>query len=701
MQLAAVSLDEDEDHAMNLRATQAEPEAAPRPAAMKFTYASGSRPLDGYTLKRGIGRGGFGEVYYATSDAGKELALKLIRRNLDVELRGVTQCLNLKHPNLLSLFDVKQDETGDSWVVMEYVAGDSLEAVLERHPDGLPRQELLAWFYGIAAGVTYLHDHGIVHRDLKPGNIFSDEGIVKIGDYGLSKFISASRRSGQTESVGTVHYMAPEIGNGRYGKEIDIYALGIILYEMLTGHVPFEGESVGEVLMKHLTAEPNLDGVEEPYRSAIAKTLTKSPDTRIKTVGELMALLPAGPLGTFVASNGKKTASDAGATCGVGVPPAAAHEGGNPPSSAPEAGVTTATPQARRPHHKSDIVSAVLVADEEPIARAFRSAFDRFSTAWNTGRIQGPGKVAIILASAYILVMHGIVIIPTAVSLLMVYACYYAIRSVVMACRTPSAEPAAVAAQRPVAPAQPAAPVAPAAPAVPRQAAAHAGFRNYRRAAADRSVAPPKTARQRVEELTGSLLASTAVAAAMSVFLSVVHAKTLQPGQLAWLLVVSTLGSWLVLIPSKLWEGHEGDSTLRRLTLMLLGLGLGAAAWGVKDFLLVPLTADWRDPAPVLAFTEEYVSARFYDSNGAPSLVGHMAYFAFLMLLVRWWKQADPLRPSRLRLWPVVVAIFWAWLLYSFLPFPQPWGTMVAVSMSVAVQVSASWERGKRRAATL
>ena len=70
---------------------------------MKFTYPSGSRPLEGYTIKRGVGRGGFGEVYFATSDAGKEVALKLIRRNLEVELRGVTQCLNLKHTNLISL----------------------------------------------------------------------------------------------------------------------------------------------------------------------------------------------------------------------------------------------------------------------------------------------------------------------------------------------------------------------------------------------------------------------------------------------------------------------------------------------------------------------------------------------------------------------------------------------------------------------
>ena len=215
---------------MDLPATQLQYAPEPRAAAMKFTYTSGSRPLEGYTIKRGIGQGGFGEVYYATSDAGKEVALKLIRRNLDVELRGVTQCLNLKHPNLLLLYDIKVDDRGDSWVVMEYVSGESLEDVLARHPDGMPIDEALVWFHGIAAGVAYLHDRGIVHRDLKPANIFNDDGVVKIGDYGLSKFISASRRSGQTESVGTVHYMAPEIANGRFGKEIDLYALGVRIF---------------------------------------------------------------------------------------------------------------------------------------------------------------------------------------------------------------------------------------------------------------------------------------------------------------------------------------------------------------------------------------------------------------------------------------------------------------------------------------
>ena len=92
-------------------------------------------PLDGYTIKRAIGRGGFGEVYYATSDSGKEVALKLILRNLDVERRGVMQCMNLKCPNLLTIYDLKTNDAGDTFVVMEYVAGPSLASVLKQYPE--------------------------------------------------------------------------------------------------------------------------------------------------------------------------------------------------------------------------------------------------------------------------------------------------------------------------------------------------------------------------------------------------------------------------------------------------------------------------------------------------------------------------------------------------------------------------------------
>jgi serine/threonine protein kinase len=254
----------------------------------RYTFSSGARPLEGYTIKRAIGRGGFGEVYYATSDSGKEVALKLITRNLEIERRGVAQCMNLKCPNLLAIHDIKANETGDTFVIMEYVAGPSLANVLANYPDGMPLHEVRAWLKGLVDGVAYLHDHGIVHRDLKPANLFMEEGVVKIGDYGLSKMITSQAVSHHSESIGTCHYMAPEISTGKYNKPIDIYAIGVILFEMITGRVPFEGESVGEILIKHLTTRPDLSKLPEPFKTIVGKAMAKDPAHRPIRVIDLL-----------------------------------------------------------------------------------------------------------------------------------------------------------------------------------------------------------------------------------------------------------------------------------------------------------------------------------------------------------------------------------------------------------------------------
>ena len=115
-----------------------------------------------------------------------------------------------------------------------------------------------------------------------------EEGIVKIGDYGLAKLITPSQGSEHSESIGTCHYMAPEIGSGKYHKPIDIYAIGVILYEMLTGRVPFEGETVNEVLMKHLTARPDVSMLPQPYQTIVAKALAKDPNHRPARVYDLL-----------------------------------------------------------------------------------------------------------------------------------------------------------------------------------------------------------------------------------------------------------------------------------------------------------------------------------------------------------------------------------------------------------------------------
>jgi len=256
-------------------------------AFYQYQYHYGDRPLEGYTIQRALGRGGFGEVYFAISDSGRQVALKAILNHEQIELRGIKQCMNLKSPHLVTIFDVRFNEQGRPFVIMEYVSGVSLRDLIDQSPGGLGAQKAAFFLREIGKGLAFLHSCGIVHRDLKPSNIFFENGCVKIGDYGLAKSITTAA-SGQTITVGTVHYMAPEVGQGRYDLSIDIYALGVILYEMLTGQVPFLGASPAEILMRHLMDQPNLAGIEEPFARAIGKALAKDPSQRYRTVQEMV-----------------------------------------------------------------------------------------------------------------------------------------------------------------------------------------------------------------------------------------------------------------------------------------------------------------------------------------------------------------------------------------------------------------------------
>ncbi|MBN1510452.1 MAG: protein kinase [Phycisphaerae bacterium] len=293
---------------------------------MAFAFKHGDRPLDGFTIQRAIGRGGFGEVYYAVSDGGREVALKYLRENPETELRGVAHCINLKSPHLVTIFDIRRNDLGEYFVVMEYVAGPSLRDILVAEPNGLGVDKTAYLVREIAKGLIYLHDRGIVHRDLKPGNIFYDDGFVKIGDYGLSKFIAESRHSNQTVSVGTLHYMAPEVGSGNYSKSIDVYALGVMTYEMLCGRVPFEGGSAGEVLIKHLTAQPDVSVLPPPFDRVVAKAMAKDPNERYLSAEDMVTELTAvGPVRESLAGFQPSSLSQAAARVRVAAPDSPAH----------------------------------------------------------------------------------------------------------------------------------------------------------------------------------------------------------------------------------------------------------------------------------------------------------------------------------------------------------------------------------------
>ena len=638
---------------------------------MKFTYPSGSKPLEGYTIKRGIGQGGFGEVYFATSDAGKEVALKLIRRNLDVELRGVTHCLNLKHPNLVGLFDIRSDENDDRWVVMEYVSGESLEDAIDRNPNGIPLEEALHWMHGIAAGVAYLHDKGIVHRDLKPGNIFTDEHLVKIGDYGLSKFISCSRRSGQTESVGTVHYMAPEVANGRYGKEIDIYALGIIFCEILTGRVPFEGESIGEVLMKHLTAEPDLSGLNPPFRDAIEKALKKDPDERVGSVAELMAMLPKPEEGAFQPALRVEAAAVVEATIVEPLSEPSSQDNKPPVAQLVERSGPT----------------------EEPIWKAIRTGGGNIREWWEELPFAPWFKWTVAIVALIVLANSvpavAFPLIPIVAMALFVYAIYWVARTIMGAygvtLNTTVSGPAP--------PATPPPATAPP-PAVAPPPRVHPARRLGRRLRHSRHAAHAellaKTPRQRFTELTGSLLFSAIVVAVVSIVMALFsaysHDQSFHPATYAALTLSGIVGCWAVLIPAKLWEGREGEQVLRRFVMLMIGLALGVAAFGVDEAMMI------RHPSAELgsAFT-------LGQEFGSPRMTSYMAFFGLLFLIVPWWRQADPLRSSRLRLWSTSVVLFFAWVACSVCSFPLPWGVMIAVTISLGVQLSSPWINRERR----
>ncbi|MHB8903217.1 MAG: serine/threonine-protein kinase [Thermoguttaceae bacterium] len=650
--------------------------AASAGTGSRFTYPSGSRPLDGYTIKRGVGHGGFGEVYYATSDAGKEVALKLIRRNLDVELRGIRHCLNLKHPNLLSIFDIREDAQGDNWVVMEFVAGQSLEEVVVANPVGIPVERALFWIHGIGAGVSHLHDHGVVHRDLKPGNIFNDQGIVKIGDYGLSKFISCSRRSGQTESIGTVHYMAPEVANGRYGKEIDVYALGVVLYEMLTGRVPFEGESVGEVLMKHLTATPDVSMLAEPYRTVVARALEKDPGRRYSSAGEMLAQLPKPRLG---------------------------HDYGPVPGAA---STTSYDPRANRSKTPHETPRAAGSQTEEPIFRALRDGYQDVRRNWNHSNLNTPTKIgllcALLLAAPFLFSTFS----GLAIFLVALYCVYWILRALILTVK----EPAPVGSfpfpsPGQAAPPRPAAPVVappPAARPVPSRQSRLPRWARHEKPVAAMLVKP---FRQRLTELVGSLLAG-AVIAILTCILGFLLASLRSDAVLeaddlarcAWVILASVAGTWAVLIPAKFWEGCKGDVKLRRCAMMLAGLLVGLAAAVLSIGLLVDLPPQNVLPNLDLHDLTGLTPVRLNPADVRSDLRYYLVAFGALFLMLRWWRSADPMRTSRLSLVSVFVSGLAALIISDALGFPKPWLVMVACAMSVSVQLATPWIHPRLRA---
>ena len=226
-----------------------------------MTLESGVR-LGHYRILDLLGRGGMADVYRAEDERlGREVALKLVppefARDPDrVERfeREVRAAAKLTHPNIVTVHEFGQEE-GQPFYTMALMRGGDLKARIQAHPEGMPPEEGQGIALAVARALEYAHGRGFVHRDLKPENIlFGEDGAPQLTDFGIARAMSSGTRMTATGmSVGSPHYMSPEQARGQaVDGRSDLYSLGVVLYEMLTGRVPFDAADTLAVALRHL-----------------------------------------------------------------------------------------------------------------------------------------------------------------------------------------------------------------------------------------------------------------------------------------------------------------------------------------------------------------------------------------------------------------------------------------------------------------
>lgn len=260
-----------------------------------------------YRVEKQIGEGGMGVVYLTTHAVlGKRIALKVLRGDMakDAEvvqrfMQEAQSATSIGHANIIDISDFGKLPDGSVYFVMEYLDGASLSHFINAG-GSIPVQTAVHIIRQIASALDAAHTRGIVHRDLKPDNVYlvkrgQDPHFVKVLDFGIAKVGGASSKLTRTGMIfGTPHYMSPEQASGQsVDSRTDIYALGVIMYEMFTGKVPFDGDTFMGILSKHMFEPPvppsqligkRLGVIEE----VILKSLAKKPDERYATMAELI-----------------------------------------------------------------------------------------------------------------------------------------------------------------------------------------------------------------------------------------------------------------------------------------------------------------------------------------------------------------------------------------------------------------------------
>jgi len=252
-----------------------------------------------YKILRKLGAGGMANVYLAEDqELGRRVAIKILddRHAADEQFverfrREAKNAAGLSHPNIVSIYDRGEAE-GTYYIAMEFLDGRSLkELILTRGP--APVSIAIDYARQILAGLRFAHRHGIVHRDIKPHNVIVDaEGRAKVTDFGIAR-AGASQMTEAGSIIGTAQYLSPEQARGtQVDQTSDLYSLGIVLYELLTGTVPFTGDTPVEIAMKHLSAVPERPSAKRPevphdLDMVVLRALAKDPADRYQSAEEM------------------------------------------------------------------------------------------------------------------------------------------------------------------------------------------------------------------------------------------------------------------------------------------------------------------------------------------------------------------------------------------------------------------------------
>ncbi len=255
-----------------------------------------------YRIESPLGNGGMAEVYLAHDDVlDRDVALKVMngRYAQDDEFverfrREAQSAAALSHPNIVSIYDRGESESGTYYIAMEYLPGGTLkDRILKRSP--LPARTAAAVAAQIAGALQVAHRNGVIHRDIKPHNILiTDSGDIKVTDFGIARAASSSTMTRTGSILGTAHYISPEQAMGEpVGPASDLYSLGIVLYEMLTGELPYNADTPIGIAMKHVNGhlKPPMEvdpSIPEGINAITCRLLAKDPEDRYKSAAELI-----------------------------------------------------------------------------------------------------------------------------------------------------------------------------------------------------------------------------------------------------------------------------------------------------------------------------------------------------------------------------------------------------------------------------